>query len=589
MIALPLTPWKSGSNPPVLMTPASSQYLAMNNSKESSPQLVIGVTGHLNLRDAEIPRLQAKVRQFFDTLQHDFPNLPLCLVSPLAAGADQLVTGIALDMGIRVIGVLPVPLATYRDDFTDAESLAEFDRQAAASDLLELALINAGNPMAALQTGHARDLQYAQAGIFTSSHCHILLALWDGTENGYLGGTAQVVEFHLHGSMPGAIDRRRDTAVGLGMQEDTLVFHIPAGRKSSFDDFDGDGRWLTSDDAIKRHEHMPAGFKTLFKRQAEFGQDCIQYRNRIDSQGSEPDIPCPIHHQFLAADWLATTYRRRVNRILLVTYLLAALMGYAFILYSDIMAKNVMIYLFLLFFLAGIGVNSVAKRREWHRQYIDYRALAEGLRVQSYWRRAGIIDTSRPSFAHDNFLQKQDIELGWIRNVMRAASLDGMLTPLDAGRDSIDGVITEWIGNSESPGQLSYYSGTSEKRVRHHRRNQWLAASCLWFGIGISLVLAAFAGALDGTMQNVLVAAMGILSVTAAVHEAYAYKKADKELIKQYRFMARIFIAAKKRLDKSRSDEEKRRILRTLGEAALAEHAEWTLMHRERPLEHAKI
>jgi hypothetical protein len=183
----------------------------------------------------------------------------------------------------------------------------------------------------------------------------------------------------------------------------------------------------------------------------------------------------------------------------------------------------------------------------------------------------------------------QDPDLGWIRNVMRAASLDGMLTPLDAGRDSIDSVITEWIGNSESPGQLSYYSGTSEKRVRHHRRNQWLAASCLWFGIGISLVLAAFAGALDGTMQNVLVAAMGILSVTAAVHEAYAYKKADKELIKQYRFMARIFIAAKKRLDKSRSNEEKRRILRTLGEAALAEHAEWTLMHRERPLEHAKI
>ncbi|MFY8207607.1 MAG: hypothetical protein ACOVKN_11305, partial [Arenimonas sp.] len=218
-----------------------------------------------------------------------------------------------------------------------------------------------------------------------------------------------------------------------------------------------------------------------------------------------------------------------------------------------------------------------------------YRALAEGLRVQSYWRRAGIVDTGRLAFAHDNFLQKQDVELGWIRNVMRTASLEGMLKPLDPKCDGIETVIREWIGNTESPGQLAYYSATSEKRVRHHRRNEWLAASCLWIGIGISVVLAVFARAIDGLAQNVMVATMGLLSVTAAVHEAYAYKKADKELIKQYRFMARIFNAAKRRLDSSRSDEERRRILRTLGEAALAEHAEWTLMHRERPLDKSKI
>ena len=90
-------------------------------------------------------------------------------------------------------------------------------------------------------------------------------------------------------------------------------------------------------------------------------------------------------------------------------------------------------------------------------------------------------------------------------------------------------------------------------------------------------------------MQNIMVASMGILSVAAAVHEAYAYKKADKELIKQYRFMQRIFSAAQRRLGSCNSVDEKRQILRTLGEAALAEHAEWTLMHRERPLEHSRI
>jgi hypothetical protein len=82
---------------------------------------------------------------------------------------------------------------------------------------------------------------------------------------------------------------------------------------------------------------------------------------------------------------------------------------------------------------------------------------------------------------------------------------------------------------------------------------------------------------------------MGILSVAAAVHEAYMHKKADKELIKQYAFMQRIFSAARRRVDESRNVQEKRRVLRALGEAALSEHAAWTLMHRERPVQHSRI
>ncbi|MGH8494573.1 MAG: hypothetical protein ACREVN_00380 [Gammaproteobacteria bacterium] len=39
----------------------------------------------------------------------------------------------------------------------------------------------------------------------------------------------------------------------------------------------------------------------------------------------------------------------------------------------------------------------------------------------------------------------------------------------------------------------------------------------------------------------------------------------------------------------ARTDLEKRQILHALGDAALDEHAEWILMHRERPLEHGKL
>ena len=554
----------------------------------STVGLVVGVTGHRDLREDELPAVREHVRAFFLDLRRTYPQLPLSLISPLAAGADQLVTDVAQELGIRVVAVLPVPAAMYRDDFEDADVRATYERQRAQAELIELPLLRASDREEVIRGGHARDLQYAQAGIFASSHCHVLLALWDGEPSALLGGTAQVVAFHLHGSMPEALDRRQSAAVTLGLDEETLVHHVPVGRRGGAPAA-GAPRWLTSGDPVCVHAAIPPAFDQIFRRHAEYLADGVRYREAISEAVASARTDCPVQRQFVAADWLAATYRRRVSRVLLATYLVTGLMGFSLIAYSDIVAQDLMLYVFLGLFATGVAMNALAQRREWHRKYIDYRALAEGLRVQSYWRRAGIVDGSRPSFAHDNFLQKQDVELGWIRNVMRGASVDGMLVPLSPGSDGLAAVVQEWIGEPDGSGQLAYYLQTAGKRGVQHRRSQMLAALCLWLGIGLSLLLVVFAHALQGSLQSLMVAAMGLLSMTAAVHEAYAYKKADKELIKQYRFMARIFSAAQRRLAQCRSDEERRQVLRTLGEAALAEHAEWTLMHRERPLEHSRL
>jgi hypothetical protein len=44
--------------------------------------------------------------------------------------------------------------------------------------------------------------------------------------------------------------------------------------------------------------------------------------------------------------------------------------------------------------------------------------------------------------------------------------------------------------------------------------------------------------------------------------------------------MQRIFAATKQRLNTCEKVEDQQQLLRTLGEAALAEHAEWTMMNR---------
>ena len=66
-------------------------------------------------------------------------------------------------------------------------------------------------------------------------------------------------------------------------------------------------------------------------------------------------------------------------------------------------------------------------------------------------------------------------------------------------------------------------------------------------------------------------------------------QKADKELIKQYGFMKRVFTRASRLLSDTRDVEFQRSVLRALGQAALDEGAEWLLMHRERPLEHGRL
>jgi len=49
--------------------------------------------------------------------------------------------------------------------------------------------------------------------------------------------------------------------------------------------------------------------------------------------------------------------------------------------------------------------------------------------------------------------------------------------------------------------------------------------------------------------------------------------------------MYRIFRNARKRIDEADNDVDKRRILKLLGDAALQEHGQWILIHRERSIE----
>jgi hypothetical protein len=112
---------------------------------------------------------------------------------------------------------------------------------------------------------------------------------------------------------------------------------------------------------------------------------------------------------------------------------------------------------------------------------------------------------------------------------------------------------------------------------------------CLWAGIALAILLYALGTDGDGEQRRTLLVLMGVLPLVAGIWDAYSHKKAEKELIKQYGFMSRVFEKARKLLDGSDQLSFQRQVLKALGQAALDEGAEWLLMQRERPLEHGRL
>lgn len=566
--------------------------------------LVIAVSGHRNLVAVEVPEIERLTREFLESTRANAGATPVAVLTPLAEGSGQLVAREALRLGLQLIVPLPMPIDLYRQGFASDADRQEFDRLVSQAEVFELPLVEGNTRESIAQPGPARDKQYAQLGIYLSAHCHLLLAIWDGKDSNGLGGTAQVVRYHHTDYMPGLTETRSQEQQLIADYESDLVHHIVCSRdQPAGDPADGlkplQSFYLTADPDNPRTAELPQAYRLMFRRTHQFNEDALRYCNHIAQHESRlltearkvglPARLLKIAVLFGTADWLARHFQVRVNSMLRVTYSLAALMGLAFIAYADVSGLDYMIYVFLILFAIGFVFYVVATKRDWHRKYLDYRALAEGLRVQFYWLVAGVTSRSATEFAHDNFLQKQEVELGWIRNVMRVVIMGQQQEDEQGTQSNLEYAIAHWIGDpkkSNGTGQISYFKRQTDQKLWLHRITETLGYACLWTGIAVTISLVIFDVWLSEGSRTALLVLMGILPLAAAVREAYAHKKADKELIKQYRFMHRLFRNARTQLEAAKTVIEKREVLHALGDAALDEHAEWILMHRERPLEH---
>lgn len=565
-------------------------------------RLTVGVTAHRDLLAEQLPDIRRHLDALFEELSRRFPATPLQALCPLAEGGDRLFARLALDRGIPLVIPVPYPREPFLEEFSDAESTADYLELSRHGSVIALPFEPHHLPSDPVQRRRFLDRQYARLGVFVASHCQVLVALWDGERSGLLGGTDQIVRYRLHNVYPFHEEHQPVRADILDEEQNDLVFHVRCLRSRAAGGEAGGpvtAEWLTGDSTNSPSSGLPERYARNFAAigdfnhkishplQAAHGTSVIP-RSGADGTGLEDDS---LDRTFAVADSLASYFHRRLNLALRGTYVLAGLMGGTFVGYSTFWKQPALLYCFLGIFALGLLLYERARRKEWQRRYLEYRVLAEGLRVQWFWAVAGVGKRGDGRFILESFLRERDLELGWIRHVMRDVELRAS-APRALGEEGIKLALRHWIGDPSEPqssGQINYYRSEADRHQRWLRFTERIGMFCLWSGIAIAVVLAAAGTLLDTPSHEALLILIGLLPLLAAVRSAYSHQRADKELINQYRFMARTFATARERFDEARTAEQRREILRLLGNAALDEHAEWLLRYRERPLERSKL
>ena len=402
-----------------------SPGLSEGNQKGPLP-LTLAVTGHRDLNPEDQAPLKRQVESIFAELARKYPHTPLHLMSGLAEGADRLAAYAALESGIRLVACLPMEQSLYETEFKSAGSRREFvELLGRASRIVTLPLADNTTAQAARPQGLPRDLQYEALGRYLIAQSQILIALWDGIDTELPGGTASVVRAQLGIRKDGG-DIDPDNP--LDLPETGPVYHIVTPRT-------GVSAPPAEPYHIRRLYHRDPSAKgaaesydRIFSRLDAFNQDVLDYGEKLRPSREHCRnrlLPAPICKalggpmgsmidHYALADALAIHYQGRTQnafRTLIFESGLSAVFLFELFGHGPVAMRILTLSLYMAVVVFTYIGYVLVKPGRFRTKHLDYRALAEGLRLQVFWRIAGL-----KKEVADYYLRKQRSELAWIRN-----------------------------------------------------------------------------------------------------------------------------------------------------------------------------
>jgi hypothetical protein len=579
--------------------------LTVSTTTANSPFLV-GVSGHRDLAVEDVPGLRTAITSFVDMLRQKLPDTELRIIVGMAEGADLLVAQTALDLGVRVEAVLPMPAEQYAQDF-DGTTLKLLNELLERPDVHCNILSTPPGVGAGPHSPAQRDLMYANLTHALVRRSGLLLALWDGAVSPLPGGTADTVLRFL--------GLRNDDDAGPQTLEfvvapsdlewpEQLVYWAPAARSGAalpvgahppcFVMASGSNLICMQQEMPRRLEHQ---LGQLNNYNYEFEQLMSSGRLAVgDSLLKALPPECPvkgrpmlrvIDAQYAKADALAVYYQKRSDRLFDLFAVSAFAMGLAYLIYERITESKLLLITYMVILLLSLGLYYLLAGRHWFAKHLSYRALAETMRAKFYLRLAGAdhrVDAT-------GVLALSGIErfhgFGWMSYVLKGIEPpDIRVSParMHAAQQA-QCVEKGWIES-----QYRYFTSKVRQLEQSSRHVKRLRNALFVVIIIVIVGLFLFSEALNRihmgselTLRNLMLFVMGFLAVLLGVWELHQNKMATRELLWQYRNQLIHFTRARLQLERITTTGGRIGVLAELGKNSLMESYLWAIhrYHRE--------
>jgi hypothetical protein len=173
----------------------------------------------------------------------------------------------------------------------------------------------------------------------------------------------------------------------------------------------------------------------------------------------------------------------------------------------------------LIFFLTALGLMLAIWRihraaKEPAKCSEDYRAIAEGLRVQFYWAACGLGES-----VASNYLQRQRGELGWIRHVISAIAFPYELCRVwfEKLSPSESGAVLKSIQKAWLDGQHRYFNEQKVHLTRRERVFSIYSAALVATGILLQAFLICFPEEAEARFHSLFIALLPVSVVATTL------------------------------------------------------------------------
>jgi hypothetical protein len=513
----------------------------ISREESSVVPLLLGVVGPRDISDSEEASIASVVAGVLPAMSEAYVHSDVVMVTSIAAGTDTVAARTAHDLDYPVLALLPLEVDDYAEDFTgDQQPLSE--RLSLTQDWWV-------SPSA---LGASRDARYQACGRLLAALSSTLLVAWNGVPPRKPGGTADTL-FYAVPEIAALPDLSGGPSTLTTERGEVLVFQPDAP----------EGIALMGPGMQKSPWH--AGADPTSRQIDRFNRDCGPRRAAGSATLAVQD----------AADSLASRLQARYRWWTTLLLVLGVLTVVSVDVQSEI-SRSWFLGVQGAALLTVLLIWWVMNRWDGKRRFEEYRALAEGARVQDAWQTAGV-----EAPVADHYLQPLGADGFWIRRALRTAwFLDLMRPPREPNPEA----ARAWIG-----GQIRYFEGSSSRpgAIRRNGRKSTQLKQVAWAFVGVALLglLPDLAMLVLGASPPTALSAAGRLAwglggAAAAATVAYSQLMGYSRAARRGRLSLEMYRQALVDFDAAGSSlSAQQRIVGDVGREALRETGDWLVMN----------